>query len=1065
MVGYLYLRLDDEIRRLAEAGLQNQYPHLKATIGGARYVPGRGVTLFDVAFAERRNDQGNLLLVDELQLFGDLDPKDFVAGKFAIHRVVARHPRLFATRRPTGEWNLRLLAPPQSSDRPLPELSVVDAAVVITDEMRKDAKPLMLRNLRLKVTPEALTPEALSADVSGSKDRWLKIDGQIEDSLAKQVKFSGTVNPGTLAYQLTADFSDFKLTEERVRSTPWIASRWPDDLHVTASTDGNFSLNSSGRGQPLVWSVDVNVAGGRVQHPQLPRPLSNVTFSAHADARGINIPSITAVCGEAKLDAACNVSGFMPDDPAGPRGAMNARVTNLVLDESVYRVLPAKGRKLWDRFRPAGVVDASISLKHDGQQLMPDINIACRNASFEDSEKFPYRLRQGSGSIRFSQFAGSSNGTLAIDLNAMGEGHPVHITAEFPGLPCDLQTAKRLPSDAFSPCPLGWVQIDGTSLRCTEALLSALPERTQKPIRSLNPRGIFSASWRMERVSCDQPPISTVRLEVEDGTIRYKDFPYPLRQLRGIVEGRNNTVWTFRDFVSQDPHGPRVVTAAGRFDLTQPRPLLVMQVRGAETSLDDDLLAALPPDAQSAWNQLRPYGRVNFTADVTYAVGDPKPAITLEATPTGKSVSVEPVFFPYRIEQLQGTFRLANETVTFNGVRAMHGRTRMAASGGWTPTKEGGWRFDLTQLHVDRLDANHDLRVAAPLQLRRVFDQFQPRGDFGIHNGQVAFISRPIVNGQPDIRAEWDVELDCHQTDVQVGVPIEDVSGSVRLTGYSQNDSCETRGQLQLDSLFWNGIQLTNVRGPLWADRAECRVGRGVAGKVGGASQEVLANAYGGQVAFTARAQYESNRPTYGMDIAFGGIDLPRFTTDYLQSEETISGSMEGKLHLQGVGSNMYGLTGNGEILASDVNLGQLPQMISVLKVLRNRTPDSTAFNRCESQFTIRDKHLQFSKLNFLGDAVNLYGRGEIGLDRDVNLLFHSTVGRNDFAVPLLKSFVSHASEQILQVQVGGTIDQLDIRREAFPVVSNVFQQLQSDMTPRPLNNPAATPGARALRR
>ena len=191
-------------------------------------------------------------------------------------------------------------------------------------------------------------------------------------------------------------------------------------------------------------------------------------------------------------------------------------------------------------------------------------------------------------------------------------------------------------------------------------------------------------------------------------------------------------------------------------------------------------------------------------------------------------------------------------------------------------------------------------------------------------------------------------------------------------------------------------------------------------------------------------------------------IACPR---DYLNLETPIAGRIGGQLNLNGQGASVYGLEGDGKVEVSDANLYELPQMVALLKVLRNRTPTATAFDGCQAEFTMQGKHLQFSKLDLLGDAVSLYGRGEASLDKELNLIFHSIVGRNASAVPLLKTIVGSASEQLLRVRVGGTFDNPDIRREALPVVGNMLEQFRADIQPRPLTQPAAVPQAAALRR
>ena len=77
--------------------------------------------------------------------------------------------------------------------------------------------------------------------------------------------------------------------------------------------------------------------------------------------------------------------------------------------------------------------------------------------------------------------------------------------------------------------------------------------------------------------------------------------------------------------------------------------------------------------------------------------------------------------------------------------------------------------------------------------------------------------------------------------------------------------------------------------------------------------------------------------------------------------------------------------------------------LVRLLKVLTNRPPTTTAFNRCDMQFAIQGEHVHFQQLNLLGDAVSLYGKGETNFDRELDLVFYTLIGPADLPIPLWK--------------------------------------------------------------
>jgi hypothetical protein len=94
--------------------------------------------------------------------------------------------------------------------------------------------------------------------------------------------------------------------------------------------------------------------------------------------------------------------------------------------------------------------------------------------------------------------------------------------------------------------------------------------------------------------------------------------------------------------------------------------------------------------------------------------------------------------------------------------------------------------------------------------------------------------------------------------------------------------------------------------------------------------------------------------------------------------------------------------------------------------------------------FRIEGEHIYFDKLDFHGDAFSLRGNGEMNSqNQKVQATFTATVGRGDLGMPVLQNLFTGASQQLLQVHVGGTLQNPDVRKEAFPGVNQAIQQFQ----------------------
>ncbi len=1057
--GYLYFQLDEEIRRYAETTLATHYRHLDVRVGSARFVPGQGVSVFNIEFSEPDQPAltaapsptagASILHIGELSLVGAFELRQLIDGRPAVDEVVVRRAELTAQRQLDGSWSVSKLLPrPVFGEGPPPPLRVRGASLVLSDAASPTAAPLAINNIDFLLE-------------HGSPHGAAHLEGEATAGVAKRFVVTADLNDHTGELSATVELDRLRLDDQLLAFVAKADRTQWQGLKAKALASGRLTLARESHASPWSWDGAVRLSEGVLQHAALPRPVTDLQATVSFNNKTLAVRDLSAKLGVAEVHAALNRYGWRENATMTCR----ARAVGLVLDDKVRAALPSQLKKLWRRFRPSGMVNVTASATFDGQRWKPEATFDCQGLAVEDSERFPYRMTGARGEARFSGTGPDNQATFAFNLQGLAEGQPVAIAADFHGLPCPGRPTTPRAARPLPPCPLGWVEVTAPRLRVSKSMLAALRPHphADRIAQALSPSGEFGLRWRMERKRPEQrQPSIEVDLQAIDCRIQYDRFPYSLDHIRGELKGRDN-VWTFQGLECREVNGPRVVTASGRLAPENGQPVFRMRLSAVGVPLDEELHRALPTREQQVWTRLNPRGRVSLTTDVAYRAGEAAPRIDLAVAPYDRSVSLEPDFFRYRLDRLDGRFVLRNGQLSFANARAEHGRTRISSSGDWQVLPSGGWQFQLTNLSVDYLDADHDLRLAAPLALRRVIDEIQPEGAFGLHDGRLVFTYDPAIPN--DLRTDWDVQLDCHQADVTFGSRVQGVSGGVRLAGASNSAGCQAYGELRLDSLFWNGLQLTNVRGPLWADAGECLLGEGVAAKLSSPSPaRITANAYGGAVSINTRV-LQQERARYSMAIQLEEIDLARLSTDYLNSATPLTGTAKGQLTLSGQGSSIYGLEGTGAIQVSDANLYELPVAVAMLKVLSNRSPDTTAFDGANAEFTMQGKHLHFSRLDLEGDAVSLYGRGEASLDKDLNLTFHTIVGRSTPAVPLLRSLVGQASEQILRLRVLGSVDQPEIRREALPVVGNVLEQLRADLQPRPLSQPVAYPQAAALRR
>lgn len=1037
---YFYFRLDEEARRLCESALNRHCAPFTARVGAARFTPGRGVAMYDVEIVEPLPNQParGVLLVDELAIEGDFDVASLMRGKPKIKRVVAKSPRLAATRLASGAWNLEAIrAAPAGGGGPPPAVELRNATIVLAHE-HDAGQSLAVHHLDLSAAPSVADPARIEFTASArdtvAKKLLCRGDAAVDGSSCK-VRFDAS--GVQLDHSLAARLASFGL--KSLRAVP---------VRGSLAAEGALSIE---QGRLADWRVAARLEGGEVQAPGVRRPLTDVSLAATATPDALRIDDANAQWGDSTIRLAGRRSGWSIFSPL----AVRLRVTEVDVASIPVAMLPSDARRHWERFRPAGRADITADVVFDGRRWSPSATVDLREGSFEDSERFAYRVTGARGQLRLNGGVSGDptprptpegEATLDLDLMANAEGAPIRIAAALHGM------GKRRRADEPRPMmPLGWIDISGSGVPTSPKLISAITEDpARRFVESLHPVGRVDVRWRADRLDPSElKPRIALDLRLVDCQVRYDRFPYPLSGVTGWVRQRGRR-WDFSELRSLDARGRPLVVGSGSLVPEAEGHRLRLQFRGEAAPLDQTLFAALPENAQKAWALLRPRGQINFVADISRPPGAVEPTVRLTMDPHERSVAIEPALssngYRYRLERLDGRFLWGADRLVIERARAEHGRTSFQTDGEWEALPTGGWALRLRGLHADRMAFNRDFMLAAPEGLRGVIEELNPRGGLDLFDSRLEITQR--ADPSSTVEAAWQLGVSCHQVSLDCGIPIEAISGVVRLQGRSDGASAFTAGELDLESLFWNDLQLTSVRGPLWADATDFFLGEGVAERLGGDRRRVTAEAYGGEVAANSWVRHGGG-VRYGAQFNLRDVDVARLSTEWLGRTETLQGDLEGSLELQGGGLSIYGLQGSGQMAINDADLYELPVLVSLLKTLRNRTPDKTAFNRVEAKFDLRGDEFRFANLDLLGDAISLYGKGTANFDRTVDLTFASIVGRNDLAVPILRSFVSSASEQLLRLEVEGPIDNPTIRRNMLPLVGNVLEQLQGELGPR----------------
>ena len=150
------------------------------------------------------------------------------------------------------------------------------------------------------------------------------------------------------------------------------------------------------------------------------------------------------------------------------------------------------------------------------------------------------------------------------------------------------------------------------------------------------------------------------------------------------------------------------------------------------------------------WLDLKPSGTIDLETNIGYVAESKKLSIGVHAKPQIDATSVEPVFFPYRMEKVQGDLFYRDGHVTLQKMRATHGKTNLATEAICDFQPLGPWQIHFQGLAIDQLD--REFIQALPERLKKAILALNPTGSMNL-SGELDF-SHCGVPGGP-LQSRW----------------------------------------------------------------------------------------------------------------------------------------------------------------------------------------------------------------------------------------------------------------------------------------------------------------------
>ncbi len=1083
-----------KIRQHVLKELESYFPGLEIDIGQVQIEEQKGISIRRVEChlpASPGRPKRLLAVVDEFFLECPVSIPSLIRKEVAIRKIRLNSPVIRISRAADGTFpELEHLKPQGQKVNPTP-VEIRDGTILFEDVLTPQSVPLRISDIVCLITPpEYLDTKNLTiADLETAApipESW-KAVGASKGDWFRQLNFEFYYAPETQSWKLNAACRQLDWTAQLL---PYLRMSGPlggsqEHQQTLESFQGRFDLDleaASAPDKPFGMEFELNglLSQGRAELTEIGRTLTEMSTKFRVTDDGVSIEKLSGL-GE----AARFVLSYSQEGLAEIRGGrMAATLRGLAFDPHFVKILSPflneSTETLLGRFDYDGVTDLEASLCFKDGDWVPErihLNLSELNFSFRE---FPYKVERLDGT-----FTVDASARLVFQLVTRAED-PLKVEI------------NGVYENVFDD-PFGEVKILGHDVPINAKLLASIPEEVREVIESLHPTGKINANLLLRLPPGTASMDNLFEISLIDVSVLYDEFRYPVREIQGMLRFEKQ-VWNFENLVGSNA----LATVNGRGFL---RPVLVsdqaqsggaaadefyleLQIQGLP--VDDQLFAALgDADKQAVLKGLHARGNVNLDAKVRLlAWEDPsrKNALNLgfSARPC-PGLSIHPERFPYRIENLQGEVfyqdgRIFSPELKGTGRRR---ETRFSAGLDCRFAENGQWRLRLSPLTIDQLTSERELREALPNNFQGFVDSLKIENPINLR-GSVEFSK---LGESAPLQTVWDTVLILHNNNLEMGIPLENMFGTVRLTGFSVDEKVRVAGQLNLDSVAAHDFQATELTGPIFYDGLEqpprFYIGQPAMKALvpppdlaaipafrqsswfseNTTPQPVRGKIFGGRF-YCESIVHLDQIISYGIKAGLSGADLSEIAREMEPGAKSISGTLNAWAHLGGHGRKMETLRGNGAIELRSANIYEAPGMVRLLRELsiRESDPNSGAIKSADLDFRLAGNKVYFNQIVLEGGAFLLHGDGVMNTEsRQIDLALKTRLGNRRAQIPVVSDIIGGAGDELVQIQVRGPLSDPTVKQIVAPRLQQVFLQGEDSSGGQPVPTPAPVPAKRGF--
>ncbi len=332
----------------------------------------------------------------------------------------------------------------------------------------------------------------------------------------------------------------------------------------------------------------------------------------------------------------------------------------------------------------------------------------------------------------------------------------------------------------FATGDLTLIESDLAGLTLSEALRRRLPPEARPAFNALSLNsGVVDL--QLSRLAYRPKANAADRLryagsaQLREGVCECPKLPFPLSNVTAQLDAADGLI-TIRH--AQGWNGTTFSRVDGTFRVGSPATTpFDLHVGLGDLELDPRLRNRTPADLDDLWDLFKPRGRIDVNLDLTrLESGRP---VEVRARVHCRDVSGTYRYFPYELDHLTGDFTLEHNRLTLD-MRTL-GSTGLSAHLKGEIDNPGKDAIVKLDVEADAVPINQKLFTALPKDVRKVVDQFRPKGTVKL----AGKVSRVPMEGKPEgdikIHANLDLLQQCEIQWAEFPYPVRDLTGRLEL--------------------------------------------------------------------------------------------------------------------------------------------------------------------------------------------------------------------------------------------------------------------------------------------